>query len=298
MRGSLSILELYAGIGGLAAAVQGRAEVLVAVDQNRKALAVYAANFPHRTLPQTVESLPDRIWAAANLWGLSPPCQPDTRRGRGRDLADPRAASLRTVLRRIEEHAPRYVALENVPPFEHSQARAALREVFTRTGYTVRECLLCPTELGWPNRRRRYYLVAARGEALLWPPRRRDGARGPKFAVSEILDGRPDNDLWVAPELLARYAGAIEIIHADDAGAVTSCFTAAYGRSVVRSGSYLRASGGVRHFSPREILCLLGFPDSFVLPAGLPPREVWRLVGNSLSVPAVRWVLSCIRELS
>src|SRR5262245_54155920 len=113
----LNVLELYAGIGGCAAVLGDCAAVPSAVDQTRRALAVYRPNFGHRTLPQTVESLPGDVFAAADLWWLSPPCQPYTRRGLGRDLADPRAASLGVVLARLGEHRPRYLALENVPPF-------------------------------------------------------------------------------------------------------------------------------------------------------------------------------------
>jgi len=55
---------------------------------------------------------------------------------------------------------------------------------------------------------------------------------------------------------------------------------------------------GLRRFSPREILRLLGFPDSFHLPDNLPMRQAWRHVGNSLSVVAVRHVLSVIPALA
>jgi hypothetical protein len=47
-----------------------------------------------------------------------------------------------------------------------------------------------------------------------------------------------------------------------------------------------------------EILRLLGFPPDFGLPPELSTQVAWRLVGNSLSVPAVRYVLSAIPELA
>jgi site-specific DNA-cytosine methylase len=292
---ALNVLELYAGIGGCAVAIEGRARVIAAVDQNRKALAVYEHNFDHRTLPQTVESLPGDVFAAADFWWLSPPCQPYTRRGLGRDLDDPRAASLPIIFDRIREYRPRYVALENVPPFRDSRARAALLDALTPRGYTVRECVLCPTELGWPNRRQRYYLVAARGPLLPWPPA--PPQQSPVRSIGDLLDEQPGDSLMVSPEVAARYAQAIDVVDPNDARAITTCFTAAYGRSSIRSGSYLATAKGPRRFSPREILRQLGFPSSFKLPQGLSLREAWPLVGNSLSVPAVQWVVSCIPEL-
>jgi hypothetical protein len=74
-------------------------------------------------------------------------------------------------------------------------------------------------------------------------------------------------------------------------GACAACFTSAYGRSVVRSGSYLATPTGLRRFSPAEILRMLDFPDTYRLPPDLPLRVAWSLVGNSLSVRAARWVL-------
>ena len=161
---SLRVLELFCGIGGCAAALGQRAQVVAAVDINRTALGVYAHDFPHTTVTRTIESIPCsdyRSWEA-DLWWLSPPCQPYTRRGHQRDLADPRAAGLLSVIDRIGQLLPPYVALENVPPFPASQACVRLRQTLARCGYRQQDLVLCPTELGIPNRRRRYYLVAGR----------------------------------------------------------------------------------------------------------------------------------------
>jgi site-specific DNA-cytosine methylase len=113
----------------------------------------------------------------------------------------------------------------------------------------------------------------------------------------------------VDPELVRRYRQALDVVHPDEPGAVSACFTAAYGRSPVRSGSYLALNGSegpripsgqprLRRFSPAEVLRLLGFPATYRLPPELPREKAWPLVGNSLSVPAVRRVLSSLPELA
>ncbi|HET9769223.1 MAG TPA: DNA cytosine methyltransferase, partial [Thermoanaerobaculia bacterium] len=98
--------------------------------------------------------------------------------------------------------------------------------------------------------------------------------------------------------LLERYAHTVDVVNVDDPRAIAATFTAAYGRSPVRAGSYLRRDGLLRHFSPVEILRLLGFPPSYRLPPDLPRSNAWRLVGNSLSVPAVREVLTAVPTLA
>lgn len=293
----LRVLELYCGIGGCAAALGDTAARIIAVDINRLALTVYRYNFEHPVVPALVESVEvDRLrrWEA-DLWWLSPPCQPFTRRGLQRDLEDPRAATFLAVLKRLAEARPAYVACENVPPFRESRARQRLLETLQRAGYRdVQEHLLCPTQLGVPNRRRRYYLIAALGALSPAPPL---PASRHLNRLSEYLDPEPAPDLTVDANVVARYRGALHVARADDPAAITHCFTSAYGRSPVRSGSYLATDSGVRRFSPGEILRLLGFPSTYRLPPELPLDKAWRLVANSLSIDAVRRVLSSIPEL-
>jgi DNA (cytosine-5)-methyltransferase 1/tRNA (cytosine38-C5)-methyltransferase len=136
-------------------------------------------------------------------------------------------------------------------------------------------------------RRRRFYLVASREglrNAIPEPEK-------PLRPLTDYLDPAADDDpaLRVPADLLRRYDGALDILDPTAPGAVTACFTAAYGRSPVRSGSYLHRKGAVRRFSPGEILRLLGFPSGFRIPASLPQAKAWHLVGNSLSVDAVRY---------
>jgi site-specific DNA-cytosine methylase len=308
-RGSalLRVLELYCGIGGCAAALGGADTVVAAVDIDRRALGVYRLSFPHPTLTRTIEALsaPELAGFRADLWWLSPPCQPFTRRGLGRDDQDPRSASLLALLDRLAElgpDAPRHLALENVPAFQGSRCHGRLLGALGALGFRHREGCLCPSELGIPNRRRRYYLVASRnGAPGDWAPPA--GAPPPSGTLRPYLDREAEGaeSLAVDPELVRRYEGALDVVDPDEPGAVTACFTAAYGRSPVRSGSYLNLAGAgepprLRRFSPTEVLRLLGFPADFRLPPDLPPEKTWPLAGNSLSVPAVRRVLSVLPE--
>jgi len=110
---------------------------------------------------------------------------------------------------------PPYVALENVPGFERSLSHSLLLDVLDHAGYAVRERWLCPTELGVPNMRRRYYLLASRRGwqsgrapsapgAVTWPPDMvgRTAAAW-RFRVRDILDATPD-DACGARERVAR----------------------------------------------------------------------------------------------
>ena len=307
-RPPLRVLELFCGIGGCAAALPAQAQVVAAVDIDRRALAVYGHNFPHPRWCRAIESLRVAEVAAlgADLWWLSPPCQPHTRRGHGRDLDDPRSAGLRHAVDLLSALHPRWLALENVPGFESSRSHELLLGTLERLGYEVEEMQLCPTELGIPNRRRRYYLLASLGDppsvsAPRPAPRRvaRPDPRAlPRPKLADFLDPQPDPDLRVEPALLARYARAVDCVDAAAPGALAATFTSAYGRSPVYSGSYLKHGPSWRRATPTEVLRLLGFPAWYRLPADLPRRTGWALAGNSLSVTAVRHVLAAIPELA
>lgn len=285
------MLELFSGIGGAAAATEGRVEVVAAVDQNPFANQTYAINFPSH--PIQVLNLAGGVrLPAADLWWMSPPCQPYTVRGARRDLDDPRARSLIRLMEALDRYRPRYLALENVPLFEGSRAHALVRETLAGAGYQVQEWMLCPTLLGVPFERRRFYLVAGLG-----PLRPFDTHQRPLRKIQAYLDPAPAAGLEVTGSLLERYRHAFHLVEGEGArhGA---CFTSAYGRSPVYSGSYLREGDRLRRFSPEEILRTLHFPADYRLPEGLTAERRYGLVGNSLSVIAVREVLRAIPDLA
>jgi|CXWL01.1.fsa_nt_gi site-specific DNA-cytosine methylase len=285
------ILELYAGIGGCAVAVGAGGNIVAALDVDRDALGVYQTNLPHRTVVKNLEWVTSRELAAfrADLWWLSPPCQPFTTKGLRRDHEDRRSRSLVHLVECIAEVRPDRLGLENVPGFAGSVTHGRLRGALDSAGYEVRERILCPSELGWPNRRRRFYLLASRVGGL--PPELPLPA-GPRRSLAEFLDCEPDPTLVLDPTTVEKYRHALHRVTKDDPGASTACFASGYGRQLVRSGSYLIEPGGTwRRFSPREVLKLLGFPAEFRLPENLEPARAYDLVGNSLSIPAVRWAL-------
>lgn len=287
----MTLLELFSGIGGAAEAARDRFEVVGAVDHDRPAQAVYAANFPHRREVKNLAAVTAR-WLGgfgAEVWWMSPPCAPHGVRGNREDLDDPRSAALVNVLRAVVTCRPRAVALENVPGFEGSAAHAAFREATDAAGLVHREEReICPTLLGVPGVRRRFYAVASRDALAVGPP------PVATRTLADLVDPRPRPDLAVPDRVTARFGGAFHRVDPSDPRAVAACFTRAYGTSPVYAGSYLATADGVRYFAPEEIARLHGHPPGFTL-AGLALRDGWRRVGNGLSVPVARWVLSWLR---
>jgi DNA (cytosine-5)-methyltransferase 1/tRNA (cytosine38-C5)-methyltransferase len=308
-------LELFCGIGGFAAAATTcpKFQIVGAIDINQLANSVYRHNFAHPVFEFTLESISvERLTTFdADLWWLSPPCQPFTSRGKRVDLNDPRSQALNHLLDVIEQLHPKFIMLENVARFRSSQMASKMRATLQRLGYRVFQWLICPTQLGIANRRLRYYLLATKHPIFDRDPL-------PAFAWNELSDGllcrnspplvRKIKDIliednWDNPrlripaEIQDRYTQAINWVDEYDSEAISSCFTSAYGKSPVYSGSYLKRGDRARYFCPLEISRLLGFDLGFTFPAGLSYRQQWNLVGNSLSVHVVRLILKQLEPI-
>ena len=286
----MKILELYAGIGGVAEALRGSDTDIVAVEQSLVAAGIYRDLHAHELETLNILTLGTKMLEGfgADLWWLSPPCQPFTVRGVRRDLKDRRTESLVHLVRQIPVVRPERLILENVPGFEGSCAERILLQTLEAEGYDVARIVLCPTELGIPNRRRRYYLLASRVGSIALAA----VDSGSMLGLASYLEGPVDLVRYaVLPRTVDRYAWAMSVVEPTERGEIAACFTAAYGRSPVRSGSFIRQGDRVRRFTENEILRLLGFSRVPQWPARLPLEKRYQLVGNAVSVVAARWLL-------
>lgn len=154
----ISAVEFYSGIGGLHLALSRcllpqPVQILASYDWDQTACRVYTHNFPSTTCHRTDISLlaPDDI-PVADLWLLSPACQPYTilnPNAKGAD--DPRAKSFLHLIQRvlpqmIEARRPDYMLVENVAGFEVCPMHIAynteeLKLVQGRVQPRVRRCV-------------------------------------------------------------------------------------------------------------------------------------------------------------
>ncbi|KAJ2864763.1 hypothetical protein GGH94_002709 [Coemansia aciculifera] len=186
-------LEFFSGIGGLHYGLQQSGtpgKVVMSFDMNENANTVYEHNFGYRPNNKAIDylELQDIDRHKANCWLLSPPCQPYTRGGKYLDDQDPRARGLIHLLQLLPQlkNTPDYLLLENVMNFENSRSRTMLVTTLGHLGFKVYEFLLSPVQLGIPNSRLRYFLVARRE----WPR--------PPSSSAEDSDELEAYDAWVA----------------------------------------------------------------------------------------------------
>ena len=184
--GHVSVADLFSGAGGMsigvaeAARAVGRTHsVRLAVDLNRSALEVFEANHdPERIHHGPIEDLvngelgmppTDRERRLATEFaGLTlaiggPPCQGHSDLNNHTRRSDRKNDLYLRMARFIEVVRPRHAIIENVPGVVHDRnsvvdrTEAALRAC----GYAVSNAVLSAARFGWPQRRRRHFMVAS-----------------------------------------------------------------------------------------------------------------------------------------
>ena len=300
----LRALEFYSGIGAFAQAAQAHdIEVLAAFDQGQWANQVYARNYSHKPVSRNLDSISIKDIPDADLWWLSPPCTPYSRRGEQRDIADPRAKSFLHLIEFMGAKRPPIILLENVEGFLNSNMFEHLRQTLHNNHYQVETIKLCPTMFGVPMQRPRIFVVATLADsaslALLPPPQPSTRVALSQFIDSTLNDSPAGENLLLSAADAIKYEAVLNVVDLKDISDATNyliCFTSGYLRCRKASGSLLRlASGRLRFFSPREILSLLRFSPEFTL-SDLDLPICYRLVGNSVDVRAIEYLLSSVLQ--
>ncbi|KVH90286.1 C-5 cytosine methyltransferase, partial [Cynara cardunculus var. scolymus] len=163
------VLEFYSGIGGMRYSVMKaglQTEMVEAFDINDLANDVYEHNFGHRPFQGNIQTLTaaDLDRYCANVWLLSPPCQPYTRQGLQKQSADARASSFLRILEIIPQLMlpPVMLFVENVVGFETSDTHQKMVQILEESQFEMQEFILSPLQFGVPYSRPRYFCLAKR----------------------------------------------------------------------------------------------------------------------------------------
>ncbi len=269
-------------------------KIIAAFDQNNDANETYLLNFGLRPISRNLDSIKQNDIPAASAWWLSPPCTPFSRRGKQLDVEDTRAAAFLHLVAMLPHHLPELFMLENVEGFVDSKGEEILFDTLSGCGYKYSRTHLCPSLFGIPSRRPRVFYVASLSERFNVEIDPLSHRSTPVKDLSDYLDTVVSSETLVEQSVQDRYEHGFDVIESPG-GAQTICFTSGYARSMKVGGSYLRMeNGGLRRFSPGEIIRLLGFSKLFAFPESIPMRSRWRLAGNSVDITCIRFLLEQI----
>ncbi len=296
---SLRFVDLFCGIGGFRFAAEKAARSLgmkpdcvLSSDIDAHCRKAYAENFgetPAGDISKIeAEDVPDHDLLLGGF-----PCQPFSVIGSMKGFEDTRGTLFFEIARILAAKRPRCVVLENVRMLAtHDKGRtlSVIEKALEGLGYRVSAKVLNALDFGLPQRRHRIFIVGVRKGAgrFKWPE---GGVQlqpldailekevPAKFYASERIRSQRRAKLPDAPRPA--------IWHENKSGHVSakpySC--------ALRAGAsynYLLVDGE-RRLTPREMLRLQGFPESFKIACG-----DWRCskqAGNSLPVPVAEAVI-------
>ncbi|HNB23730.1 MAG TPA: DNA cytosine methyltransferase [Candidatus Melainabacteria bacterium] len=286
----IKALELFSGIGAFAEA-SGKfdIEVVGAYDQDPRANRTYELNHGRKPISRNLDTIASGKLPAADLWWMSPPCQPYSVRGNQKGLSDPRSRSFVNLLGHLKDHRPKVVMVENVAGFRDSDGHRLAEATFSELGYESHILEMSPYDFGIKMRRPRLYLVATAFGITFKAP---NFTQAEEKHLREFIRGTYSPDLLVSQKDLDRYGNSLHIINSTSDEAYATCFTSGYWKSFKSSGTFIEVENqGIRRFSPEEIISLMGFSANFTFPSELSTQAKLKLAGNTVDVRAIDYLL-------
>ena len=293
-----SFADMFCGIGGfhLAASDLGM-RCVFACDIDAEARRAYQHNFGMEPAGDITvihpDAIPDHDVLLAGF-----PCQPFSIIGAMRGFEDVRGTLIFNVAEIIDAKRPKAFVLENVRQLStHNKGKTLAKIIaeLTDLGYRSDWKLLNALEFGLPQKRERTIIVGFQDKStpFEWP----EPTASP-LSLEEIMEKEVPTNYFASEEIrrkrMAKHESPYElsIWHENKGGNVASHpFSCA-----LRAGAsynYLLVNGE-RRLTPREMLRLQGFPESFELPGTY--QQVRKQTGNAVPVPMVRAVLEEVQN--
>ncbi len=293
-RKKLKFADLFCGIGGFHTAANqlNLMECVFACDIDEEVRTIYEENYgikPQGDICQiNAADIPDHDVLCAGF-----PCQSFSIIGSGAGFADARGTLFFDLARIIEAKEPAAFVLENVKQLStHDKGKTLARilQILRGLGYTVDHRIFNALHFGLPQKRERILIVGFKGavEPFNWPNRKL-----PMIPLSEILEDEPDESTFVSDRIKRKRHSQHKsktkpaIWHENKAGNISSH---PYSCALRAGASYnYLLVDGERRLTPREMLRLQGFPDSFKIVGT--DAAIRKQAGNSVPVPIVKTIL-------
>ena len=287
-------IDLFAGIGGFHQAADSLGgKCVFASEIDLEAKKAYEANYhlaPQGDITKIdAADIPDHDVLLAGF-----PCQPFSIIGNGRGFDDIRGTLFFEIARILKAKKPRLFVLENVKQLRGHDRGKTLRRILEELdnlGYRVSWKILNALDFGLPQKRERIIIVGflnkrvefsfptGEGRGKLEDVLENDADVSPKFFVSERIKTKR------LSSHKSEYYPAIW--HENKSGNVSS-YPYSCALRAGASYNYLLVNG-VRRLTPREMLRLQGFPDSFRIVCT--DFQTRKQAGNAVPVNMIRAVL-------
>jgi len=287
-----SFVDLFCGIGGFyIAASRNGGKCVFACDIDYDARIVYEANFGIRPLGD-ITKIPNNVIPSHDMLCAGFPCQPFSIMGNRRGFDDVRGTLFFEIVRILQVKKPNYFVLENVKQLStHNKGKTLARiiEILKEIGYFVDWKILNALDFGLPQKRERIIIVGFREPITYnWPKR-----RAKIKSLNEILEKNVSKKYFASKRIREKRKNAHKsrfdpaIWHENKSGNISS-YPYSCALRAGASYNYLLVNGE-RRLTPREMLKLQGFPDTFKIVSS--DSKVRKQAGNAVPVPIIEEVI-------
>ncbi len=296
---SIKFIDLFCGIGGFRSAMEKAAKKhglnpvgVFASDIDTACQKAYEHNYGEKPVGDITKvsekDIPNHDVLLAGF-----PCQPFSIIGNMKGFEDTRGTLFFDIARILKEKRPRAFVLENVKLLvghDGGKTLAKILATLREMDYHVEYRVLNSLNFGLPQKRERIWIVGLRdSKSFEWPK------GGMKMKpLSDILEKKVPEKFFASETIrrkrLASYTPKIKgdlIWHENKAGNI-SAYPYSCALRAGASYNYLLVNGE-RRLTPREMVRLQGFPDSFKIISN--DSQARKQAGNSLPVNVAYSVL-------
>lgn len=287
-------IDLFAGIGGfhLAADALG-GKCLFASEIDAEAKKAYHANYgimPNGDITKiSTEEIPDHDVLLAGF-----PCQPFSIIGNRLGFDDIRGTLFFEISRILKAKKPSIFVLENVKQLSrHNQGKTlnTILDTLKELGYLVYWDVLNALDFGLPQKRERTIIVGFLNHAVefSFPCPHITGKLEDILEPDETVDDKHFASERIIQKRLEKHQSKYDpgIWHENKSGNITS-YPYSCALRAGASYNYLLVNG-VRRLTPREMLRLQGFPDTFKIVCN--DSQTRKQAGNAVPVNVIKAVL-------
>lgn len=304
----LTVLDLFAGIGGFSAGFRDRGFLVTGVDHDPVAKKVYESAGIGQAL--TRDLLSETVVEAVPVVLGGPPCTPWSAVNlHRRRAAHDDHALLARFFNNVLEIRPALMLMENVPALGSDSAYLSGLEQLRVNGYNVARGIVRYDEFGAATKRRRLFTIAIQGTRvgarcffeLLSEQQRRAGTVRGAIGWLRNLDvgGAADHD-WSQLRTISNYRhlyksgkyGWAQLKYDEPAPSFGS----------VAKTYILHPEAGIGNFperviSVREVMAIMGFDLTVAFPAKTSRAKRYQMIANAVSPLVSRAAASVIRHL-
>lgn len=175
-----TVIDLFAGVGGLSLGFEMAGfEVVLANEYDPSIADAYSKNRPNtKMVVEDITKLPVNECFSSYEGKVTaviggPPCQGFSQKGQRKSINDPRNFLFRYFFEVVNQVRPQYFVIENVPNLLTTHKglfRDEIIELFGSIGYSVSCGVLCASDFGVPQDRRRTCIIGKRGNEAVELP--------------------------------------------------------------------------------------------------------------------------------